>query len=57
MDTSLSPEAEQALPPASSSPLGTSESVVPEQHLDRYCIQQESALTDIFHFQSGASSR
>ncbi len=58
MDTSLSPEEEErALPHASSSsPISTFESVH-EQKLDRYCIQQESALTNIFHVQAGASSR
>ncbi len=57
MDTSLDQEVEQALPLASSSPLDTSESVVPDQYLGRYCVQQEPALTDIFRHQFGASGR
>ncbi len=56
MDTSVSPEEQQALPSASSSHFSTSESV-PKQNMDRYCIQKESALTDIFRVQTGTSIR
>ncbi len=56
MDTSVSPEDEQALPSASSSHVSTSESV-PKQNMDRYCIQKGSALTDIFRTQTGSSIR